>query len=97
MRCDWHNGNLASIPRPIPTFENGAVAMSKPRGKGLWGWLGRQVGYVSKAVKTDVGNKTVYRDSRVEERPLPGDPNVKLRRTVIDEVVVEKPSPPSEK
>jgi hypothetical protein len=48
-------------------------------------------------VKTDVGNKTVYRDSRVEERPLPGDPNVKLRRTVIDEVVVEKPSPPSEK
>jgi hypothetical protein len=62
-------------------------------GNGFLGWLGRQFGYVSKAVKTDVsapGSKTVYRDCKIEEQPLPQDPNVKLRRTVIDEVIVEK-------
>lgn len=71
--------------------------MSKPRGKGLWGWLGRQVGHVSKAVKADVGKQTVYRESTVEEKAHPSDPNIKLRRTVIDEVVVEKPSLPKKK
>jgi len=60
-------------------------------GDGLLGWLGRQVAYVRKALKTDVSaSKTIYRDTKVEEKPLPQDPNVKLRRTVIDEVVVEK-------
>jgi hypothetical protein len=62
-------------------------------GKGLLGWLGRQVGYVTKALKADVssdGSKTIYRDCKVEEKPLPNDPAVKLRRTVIDEVVVDK-------
>jgi hypothetical protein len=64
--------------------------MSKPRGKGLWGWLGRQVGYVKKAVETDpAGPKTVYRDNRVEEKQISSQPGVKLRRTVIDEVIVE--------
>jgi hypothetical protein len=63
---------------------------SKP-GKGVLGWLGRQVGHVRKAIKTDVGGPTtVYRDKKVEEKPLPRDPNVKLRRTVIDEVVVDR-------
>jgi hypothetical protein len=63
-------------------------------GKGLLGWLGRQVGYVAKAIKTNVAAKTVYRDTRVEEKSLPHDPNIKLRRTVIDEVVVKTNSPP---
>lgn len=62
-------------------------------GKGLLGWLGRQVGYVRKAIGSDVAaQKTIYRKQRTEEKPLPDDPNVKLRRTVIDEVVVDPPS-----
>lgn len=71
--------------------------MSEPKqdipkpGKGVLGWLGRQVGHVRKAIKTDVeGPTTIYRDKKVEEKPLPKDPNVKLRRTVIDEVVVDR-------
>jgi hypothetical protein len=62
-------------------------------GNGLFGWLGRQFGYVKKAVDTDVvaagESKTVYRDCTIEEKELPQDPNVKLRRTVIDEVIVK--------
>ena len=68
----------------------------KPAGECLFGWLGRQVGHVKKAVKTDVTKKpastpapkVVYRDDKVEEAPHPTDPGVKLRRTVIDEVIV---------
>ena len=60
-------------------------------GKGLLGWLGRQIAHVRNAVKADVStSKTIYRDCKIEEKPLPDDPNVKLRRTVIDEVVVER-------
>ena len=59
-------------------------------GKGFLGWLGRQVGYVKRAVKTDVTRETVYRDARVEEAKLPQDPNVTLRRTTVDEVIVQK-------
>jgi len=70
---------------------------NKP-GKGFLGWLGRQVGYVKQAAKTDVTAppptpaqpKTLYRDARVEEKDHPQDPNVKLRRTVIDEVIVNE-------
>jgi hypothetical protein len=65
-------------------------------GNGFLGWLGRQVGHVTKAVKTDVtapspppASKIVYRDCTIEEVPSPTDPNVKLRRTIIDEVVKE--------
>jgi hypothetical protein len=71
-------------PRPLP-------------GKGLLGWLGRQVAYVRQAMKTDVSaSKTIYRDCKIEEKPLPQDPNVKLRRTVIDEVVVDRGRPASD-
>jgi len=60
-----------------------------PPGKGFLGWLGRQVGYVTKAMKANVGGpKTVYRDETVEEQPLPDDPNIILRRTTTDEVIV---------
>ncbi len=68
-------------------------------GGGFFAWLGRQVGHVKKAVQTDVTEgqpKTVFRDQHVEEKPLPSDPNVKLRRTVIDEVIVQPKSGQSE-
>lgn len=75
-------------------------ATNKP-GKGLFGWLGRQVGHVKHAVQADVTAPppaqlqspqpptTLYREARVEEKDHPKDPNVKLRRTVIDEVIVD--------
>jgi hypothetical protein len=59
-------------------------------GKGLLGWLGRQVGYITRAARKDVTRQTVYRDRKVQEAPLPQDPNVKLRRTTIDEVIVKR-------
>lgn len=63
-------------------------------GKGLWGWLGRQVGYVKGAVKKKVEEapreQVVHREQRVDEVPVPEKPNVKLRRTTIDEVVVDQ-------
>ena len=60
------------------------------KGIGFLGWLGRQVGYVKKAVSTDVTRQVVHREEKVEEAKLPDDPNVTLRRTVIDEVIVKK-------
>ena len=64
----------------------------KQQGNGFFGWLGRQVGFVKKAVQTDVTKtpKVVYRDGKVEEIPHPQDPNVTLRRTTIDEAIVKK-------
>ena len=59
-------------------------------GTGFLGWLGRQVGYVKKAVKTDVTKETVHREVDVQEANLPGRPEVKFRRTTIDEVIVQK-------
>lgn len=80
-------------------------------GNGFFGWLGRQVGHVKKAVQTDVvapadkvkasleggcpqppvpQPSVIYRNDRVEEAPHPQNPALKLRRTVIDEVIVEK-------
>ena len=64
------------------------------------GWLGRQVGFVNKAIKTDVTKnptpvqqqeptKVVYRADKVEEVPHPADPNLVLRRTTTDEVIRE--------
>src|SRR2546421_11500021 len=69
----------ALMPDPLP-------------GKGVFGWLGRQFGHVKKAAQTDVTKpepKVVYRENRVEEQPHPDQPGVKLRRTVIDEVIVD--------
>ncbi len=36
--------------------------------------------------------KVIYRDEKAEEVELPDQPGVKLRRTVIDEVIVEERS-----
>jgi hypothetical protein len=72
---------------------------SKP-GDGLFGWLGRQIGHVKKAVQTNVEaeaekqsqgdpeTQVVYRKDSVQEAPHPERPDLKLRRTVIDEVIV---------
>ncbi|MGF1634066.1 MAG: hypothetical protein ACFCVE_09485 [Phycisphaerae bacterium] len=62
-------------------------------GGGLGGWLGRQVGYVRRAVKTNVAVRTLYRRQEVHERPMPGRPTVTLRRTTIDEAVEHPPTP----
>lgn len=84
---------------------------AKPKpAPGLMGWLGRQVGHVKKAVKTDVTNpppprkpvpkpkpavspappsNVIYRDDKIEEIDHPTQPGVKLRRTIIDEVIVD--------
>ncbi len=81
-------------------------------GKGLFGWLGRQVGHVKRAVKTDPAKakpaepvsptsesppapKVLYRDGKVEEAPHPAAPGLKLRRTIIDEVIEEPPPQPA--
>jgi hypothetical protein len=66
--------------------------MSDPLpGKGLFGWLGRQVGHIKKAVHTDTRTHEVaYRNETVEEAEHPEQPGTKLRRTTIDEVVVPK-------
>jgi hypothetical protein len=48
---------------------------------------------VKKAVKTDVTvpqPQVVYRADKVEEVPHPAQPDVTLRRTTIDEVIVKK-------
>ena len=89
----------------------------------VMGWLGRQVGHVKKAVKTDVAqgkggaapkaaaspkparaapvpepdasddsgstSRIIYREDKIEEAEMPDRPGVILRRTIIDEVVVE--------
>ena len=57
--------------------------------KYFFGWLGRQIGHVKKAVKTEVPTppKKVYENKTVEEAPHPEDPNIKLRRTIIDEAI----------
>jgi hypothetical protein len=94
----------------------------------VMGWLGRQVGHVKKAVKTDVArgkggpapksgaspkpaqaapvpepdnlddsgstSKIIYREDKIEEAELPDRPGVILRRTVIDEVIVEGDAAP---
>ena len=62
----------------------------KPRSDSFFGWLGRQIGHVRKAVKTDVGEKKLYENKSVEVAPHPQQPNITLRRTVIDEVIENK-------
>jgi hypothetical protein len=64
--------------------------MAKSKGS-FFGWLGRQVGYVKKAVKTPVPTppKTVYRKEVVQEAKVQGQPDHLLRRTTVDEVIVK--------
>jgi hypothetical protein len=54
------------------------------------GWLGRQVGHVRQAMATTVEERKIYRRRKVQQQPMPGRPDVMVRRTVIDEVIVKK-------
>jgi hypothetical protein len=58
-------------------------ADAKP-GRGFLGWLGRQVGYVTAAVKHDP--ERVAKREAVEEKRDPDTPGLVYRRTVVDEV-----------
>jgi hypothetical protein len=81
-------------PTPNPAGNPRGNPPGNLPGTGLLGWLGRQVAHVRNALKTDVSaSKMLYRDCKVEEQSLPQDPKVKLRRTTIDEVVVERDQP----
>ena len=71
--------------------------MTTPSSKhGFFSWLGRQVGHVTKAVREEdkepppATSNVIYRTDRVEEKEMPNQPGVKLRRTVVDEVIVQK-------
>lgn len=97
-------------------------------GNGWFGWFGRQVGYVKKAVTTrpvasppakrsapQSGAKNdanpppapdpadqptgavLYRQGQVQETEHPTQPGVKLRRTIIDEVIVDPRDDPARK
>ncbi len=59
---------------------------------GLMRSLGQFVGHITKAVKTDVSSerREVSRTVEEEERETEGG-KVTLRRTVIEEIEVEKP------
>ena len=72
--------------------------MSDAPGKGLFGWLGRQVGHIKKAIQTDVASpeQVTYRKQEVREAEHPEQAGVKLRRTTIDEVIVRKQLPRQE-
>ena len=107
--------------KPAPKVK----AKPKAQPAGFMNWLGRQVGHVKKAIKTDVtpapvkpaakaarptaspapapgpapsaaasagpaASKVVYRNDKIEEVEHPTQPGVILRRTIIDEVIVEE-------
>jgi hypothetical protein len=98
-----------------PPRKSQPAKKTKPKSSpGLMTWLGRQVGHVKKAVKTDVTkpaagakkvseqsgkpsppapSRVVYRDDKVEEIDHPTQPGLKLRRTIIDEVIVDPNAP----
>jgi len=67
--------------------------MKKKSSNSFFGWLGRQIGHVTKAVKTEVP-QVVYKKTTVHEAKLPDRPNEIIRRTVVDEVVREPKKQP---
>jgi hypothetical protein len=98
------------------------VMADKLPGDGLMGWLGRQIGHVKKAIKSDPQSATsapsvsadpspsdtsqpradtpanaspnvIYRQDRVDEAPHPENPGLKMRRTVIDEIIIDDSRP----
>jgi len=58
----------------------------------LFGWLGRQIGFVKAGVKAEVPN-VVYRKQTVKQAPVEGTQQF-LRRTTIDEVIVPDQNKP---
>jgi len=53
-------------------------------------WLGRQIGYVRKAIHTPVPAREIFRRNHVQEQTHPANPNITLRRVVTDELIVKK-------
>ncbi len=125
--------NRPGASKPAAKTSSSKTANQNPM-EYLFGWVGRQVGQVKKAVQTDVtkpaakragstaapnksatkpkakptanspkeksgpsvgpnvpagGEKIIYRHDAVEEAEIPHRPGMILRRTIIDEVVVE--------
>jgi hypothetical protein len=52
-------------------------------------WLGRQIGYVKAAIRADVSTTRVV-GRRVTSEAKPVSRGITARRTVIDELIVEK-------
>jgi hypothetical protein len=60
------------------------------------GWLGRQVGHIRCAIRhnpADVKNEVIWRDRRVDQIPHPANPELTLRRTTVDEIIVQEKRP----
>lgn len=69
------------------------VTDPSPPPKTFMTWLGRQVAHIRHALHTDVSEpkqEIVYRQLETREQPHPEHPNVTLRRTTIDEVILNK-------
>ena len=64
--------------------QRSSTADGRLPGKGLFGWLGRQVGHVAAAIRHDP--MTVAKKTEVDDRRDPAHPGVVFRRTVVDEV-----------
>ncbi len=72
-------------------------------GRGLLGWLGRQIGYVRVAVHADSESKSEsthlpqqrFERRQVDEAPHPTDARITLRRTTIDEAILDRTIDPT--
>ena len=78
----------------------------KKPGDGFLGWLGRQIGHVAKAVNTDVTAPPppapsqpaiLHREVSVSEHPMPDRPEIVLRRTTIDEAILNPTDSPHDR
>jgi len=63
--------------------------MSESIGKYFARWIGRQVGYIAGAARSET-EKKLYESKVVEEKSHPDDPKVLLRRTTVDEAIHRK-------
>jgi hypothetical protein len=64
--------------------------MADKPGKGAFGWLGRQIGYVRRALRSKPGETKVFERRVTQQRAHPNHPNLVLRRTTIDQVVQQE-------
>ena len=60
----------------------------KKTSNSLFAWLGRQIGHIKKAATTPVP-EVVYRKEIVKEARVPDESGHVLRRTTVDEVIVQ--------
>lgn len=57
----------------------------------FFNWIGRQIGFVSGAVRKNPPDEPIiaHCETTVQEATPPGQPNVTLRRTTIDQVIIK--------